>query len=529
MTTLVGTGRLIRFILRRDRVLLPVWLIWITIIPIVTVSAFESLYPTQDLLDTAVEAFGTNPAFRALLGPVFGSSIGSLVAWRASLVVVVVGVVAVLAVIRHTRVEEESGRRELIGSTVVGRHAPLAAALIVVIGASVVLGLLLTAGLSATGLPVAGSLALGLQFTLVAVVFAGVGAVAAQLTETAGGARAIGLSTLALFYVIRAAGDAGSDLGWLSWLSPIGWGQQLRPFGGERWWVLGLLLVTAALLTAAASALSGRRDVGGGLFPPRLGPAVGSPMLRSPLALAWRVHRGILGAWTAAFLVLGAVYGSVAEGVGDLLRDNPDLADIFARLGQGEGTIIDLYLAGVMGMLGMIAAAYGVQAAFRMKLEEDGQRLDPVLATAVSRRRWMGSHLGFVVVGPVVVLAAGGLGVGVSYAAIAGDPGQVLRAVGAAMVNAPAAWVLAAVVVALFGLLPEFSGLGWAAFGAAVFISILGALLRLSHWVMDLSPFTHTPALPGADFELLPLVGLAVVAVVVAAAGVNGFRSRDLR
>lgn len=529
MTSLVGTGRLVRFILRRDRILLPVWLLWIGMVPMITVGAFQSLYPTQGMIDAAVTAFGANPAFRALLGPVFGTSIGSLVAWRASLVAAVVGVIALLAVIRHTRVEEETGRRELVGSTVVGRHAPLVAAVAVVWGALLVLALILAVGLVGSGLPLSGSIALGMAFAAVGMVSAALGACAAQVTASAGGARGIGLAMIGLFFVIRAAGDAGPGVGWLSWLSPLGWGIQVRPFGGERWWVLGLLLVVAVMLGLMAVAISSRRDVGAGLFDPRPGPAAGSRRLRGPIGLAWRVHRGILLGWTTGFFVLGIVYGSVADGVGDMLRDNPEIAEIFARLGQGEGVIIDVYLAGVMSVLGMIAAAYALQAAFRMKAEEDGQRLDPVLASSVTRTRWAVSHLIFTFGGPLVVLAAGGLGVGLSYAVVAGDAGQVLRAVAAAVVNVPAAWALAAVVIAAFGLLPEMTSLGWSAYAAAVFLSILGALLRLPGWILDLSPFTHTPALPAADLLLLPMALLALVAAALGAAGVAGFGRRDLR
>jgi ABC-2 type transport system permease protein len=42
---------------------------------------------------------------------------------------------------------------------------------------------------------------------------------------------------------VRAIGDAGPH--WLSWLSPLGWMQQLRPFADERWWVL---LLAVALI-----------------------------------------------------------------------------------------------------------------------------------------------------------------------------------------------------------------------------------------------------------------------------------------
>ena len=49
--------------------------------------------------------------------------------------------------------DEESGRRELLGAAVVGRQAPLTAALAVVLGANLVIAGLIAAGLVAVGLP----------------------------------------------------------------------------------------------------------------------------------------------------------------------------------------------------------------------------------------------------------------------------------------------------------------------------------------------------------------------------------------
>src|SRR5450756_3170018 len=63
-------------------------------------------------------------------------------------------------------------------------------------------------------------------------------------------------AALGLSYLLRAIGDSssGQRLQWLSWLSPIGWGQQVRPFAGERWWVMTLLFGVAVALAAGAYA-----------------------------------------------------------------------------------------------------------------------------------------------------------------------------------------------------------------------------------------------------------------------------------
>lgn len=89
-------------------------------------------------------------------------------------------------------------------------------------------------------------------------------------------------------FVLRAVGDViGADgAPWLSWLSPLGWANEIRPFAGERWWLLGLFALLVAALTAAAVALSAQRDVGARLVRPGLGAARATPWLRGPLALA---------------------------------------------------------------------------------------------------------------------------------------------------------------------------------------------------------------------------------------------------
>lgn len=526
--TLVGTRRLIRLILRRDRFLLPVWVLAVSLMPLAAAAGFRALYTGPAALALAATGFANNPAFRALMGPVFAPNLGSLVAWRSSIFLVVVGVCSALTVIRHTRVEEETGRRELVGSTVVGRHAPLAAALIVAGLANAGLAVLVALGAISQGLPAVGSVALGLQMAGAGLAFGAVGALAAQLTLTSGGARAIALAAVGLAYVLRAAGDAG-DVSALSWVSPIGWAQRLRPFADEQWWVLLLLLAVALAVGGAGFVLSAHRDVGSGVFAARPGPTAGSRWLASPLGLAWRLHRGLLAGWTVGLAVLGGIYGSVAEAVGNLLGDNPELQKILERLAPSAGSISDLYLSAVMGVLGLLAAAYGIQATLRLNVEEQDNRAEPVLATAVTRTRWMGAHLLLSFTGPAIVLAAAGVGVGLFYGVIAGDvAGQVPRVLAAALVQLPAVWVLVGLTAALFGVAPRLSSGGWAAFGAVVFISFLGAVLRFGQWFLDLSPFTHIPQLPGGKMLVLPLMVLTAAGAGLAAAGVGGFRRRDI-
>jgi ABC-2 type transport system permease protein len=284
----------------------------------------------------------------------------------------------------------------------------------------------------------------------------------------------------------------------------------------------------ALVATVFAYALVVRRDVGAGLLPDRPGPARAAPGLRSPLALAWRLHRGPLLGWAIGFALLGIVFGGVATSVGDMARDSRAFADIVARVG-GTAGVVDSDLAGSAGILGLIAAAYAIQATLKLRDEETGGHAEPVLSTATGRLRWAGSHLLFTFLGPAAALAAGGLAMGIAYGLAAHDVGgQVPRLLAGAMAQLPAVWVLAAIAVALFGTLPRLSAIGWGALVACLLLFLVGGAVRLDQWVLDISPYTHLPHLPGGQVTVAPLAVLTVVAAALAAAGLAGLRRRDI-
>ncbi|MET9022074.1 ABC transporter permease [Actinopolymorpha sp. NPDC004070] len=531
MSALVGTRRMVRLILRRDRFVMPLWIVLLGLLPATLASGTRDLYPTLAQQEQYAQTAGTNPTFLALYGPLHASGIGGLVAQRVGFFPVVLAVISILTVVRHTRTEEDAGRRELLGATVLGRQAGLAAALLVTVCANLVFGLLMAVGLVGVGLPATGSYALGFGCALGGCVFTALAGLSAQLSEGAGAARAIALGTLGAAFVLRVAGDVGgpdSDAAWLSWLSPIGWSHAVRAYGDERWWVFALGAAVTVLLAVAAAALSARRDLGAGILPARLGPAEASPRLSGAFGLAWRLHRGLLLGWTITLALLGVVYGGVADGVRDMMNGSPQLEEMFQRMG-GQSAIVDATLAAMLGTIGLIAAAYAVQAALRMRAEETGGRAEPVLATAVGRVTWVVSHLGFAVLGPTVALAAAGITAGLAHGANTDDvAGELPRVFAGAMVQLPAVWVLAGVATALVGLAPRLAGVSWAVFAAFLLVGQVGVLLGLSQKVLDLSPFTHIPRLPGGHASATPLLWLTLVAAVLVVAGLVGVRRRDV-
>jgi ABC-2 type transport system permease protein len=531
-TGLTGTGELARLAVRRDRIGLAASVYVIVAAVAGTAYTFKKLYPTAAGRAALAAAGGSNPALRFLYGRLEGSSLGALTTWRYGIWAgIFAALLAIFVVIRHTRSDEEAGRLELVGSAVVGRQAALVAALTTAAAPLVVISALLCLALPLVGLPAAGSAALALGIGCCGLAFTGVAAVAAQLTSSASTARGIALAVLGVAFVLRGVGDSAGAAGpsWLSWASPLAWIQLVQPFAAERWWVLALPLAVAAGGTGLAFELAARRDQGAGLLPDRPGRATASVFLRGPFGLAWRLQRGALLGWAVGYAFTFAASGAAAKGVGQLFGTSSALEHEFTRLG-GQAAITNAYLAALMLLAGLVAAAYAISVVLRLRTEETGGQAEPVLATATGRIRWALSYITVAVAGAALLLAVAGAAAGLGYGLRTGSAGpELARMIGAAMGQLPSALVLAAVAIALFGWWPRACVPGaWTALGLVVVINLFGQVLQLSHWILDLSPFTHAPRLPGGTVSAAPLLWLCALALALSAAGLVGLRRRDI-
>ncbi|HEY8527148.1 MAG TPA: hypothetical protein VIL48_19405 [Acidimicrobiales bacterium] len=514
-----------RFILRRDRVRLPVWILGITLLVLSTASSIEGIYPTQADLDTAAQTARDNAALLAFQGPDYGlDTLGGQVVFNVGATgYVAVALMAMFLVGRHTRADEEAGRTELLRASVLGRNAPVTAVLVVQAGAFVLLGALIVLSLLGQGLPTAGSVVYGAAMGAFGLLFACVTAVTVQLADH--NRPALGLTGVVLgaAFVIRAVGDVGD--GTLSWLSPMGWAQGSRPYAGERPWTLLLLLGTAAVLVAVAYYLLAIRDLGGGLVPPRPGPPTASAALTRPGGLALRLQRGALISWVAGLALSGVSFGSIAQDVGDLIGDNEAMEDVIAQAG---GDLTEAFFATALLMLALFGVAFGVSSVLRLRSEETGGRAEPLLATALSRSGWATSHLAIALGGSVLVMAAAGLGVGLTYGVAAGEMGEAGPLLGGALCYVAALWVVVGVAFALFGWLPRAAvPVAWTVVALCWVIGMFGQLFELPRAVIELSPFEHVPEIPAEDFTLAPVAALVAVAAALLALGYAGLRRRD--
>lgn len=528
--SLTGTWTLLRLAARRDRVLIPLSALALVVLVVGSAQATVALYPDAEAAARDLGSVLNSPAAVAMYGPATTTSLAGLSIFKTVLLgAVFLALLGYAVVRRHTRVEEEEGRLELLGSGVVGRDAPLAAAVLLSLGAVLLTCFLASIGLAALGFDLTGSLAFGVTWLIAGSFGVAVTAVAAQLTASARGCSAWALATIGTAYLIRAVGDpATTEAGRrISWLSPFGWASKVSAYGHNRFWlILPSIALTLALLVLAV-ALSHRRDLGAGLLAGRPGRSRGGWTTHSAHGLVWRGGRATVLGWTIAGVVLGAVVGSLMSSVGDMLTD-PAIVDMLKRLGGSAGSLMDIYFSTELRMAAGAAAAAGVALALRLSKEERSGRAEAVLSTATSRPTWFLSHASLALLTTAWIMAVTGLAGGLTGHAAAAQAPTALAGLAAGLATVPAAWVAVGAALFFAGLGPRYAGVAWAVCALFFGLGEFGPTLRLPSWLIDLSPFAHLSQLPGGSFEIAPALVLLAITALLLGAGLTAYRRRDV-
>jgi ABC-2 type transport system permease protein len=519
------------FLLRRNWLRMLVWVLVLAgLIAIVIVSQRQT-FPTQ-ADRTAYAAIANTPAVAALTGlPYAAGTLGGILnikLWMTDAVALAFAVIFLVA--RNGRAEEEAGRTELIRSGALGRHAYTLANWVMVAVFSVIAGLACAGAAIAEGLPAYGSLVMGASFAGVGLVFLGVAALAGQLAQTSRGANGIAVTVLGLSYLLRAAGDlsAKQDVaGGLSWASPLGWGQAMRSFGENNWAPLVLLVGVGLVLCLVSLRLEATRDLGAGLLPDRPGPRTASAFTQTPVGLTLRLQRWSILGWGIGIVIGGLFFGTVATAMANLLGGNGAPAKVF--LGGITGNVLNGLLSYFTMADALLIAAFVLQSIATIRAEEASGSVEVQWTGAISRVRWAASRIAVPAVASLVVLVISGYAEGASYGAAIHDPSQAGRYMGIALAYWPTMLLVIGLVVFLAGWLPRASlSVSWVVYGLVVLVSMFGPLFKLPDWVANNTPFTAIEHLTTATtFNALPLVVLAVLAIVLTVLGLVRLRSRD--
>ncbi|HOA30425.1 MAG TPA: ABC transporter permease [Clostridia bacterium] len=524
-----NTKRLIRFILRRDRIRLLVWLVSIIGLTLIFSVFFGEMFPTQEERDIMAETL-KNHAMVAMIGPVYGETYTQDIMYAHEMLlfsIVSVAIMNILFVARHTRKDEELGRLEVVMSQPVGRLANLASTFVVAIGINLIIAVLTGVGIFALNsdtMGLNGSLVYGFGLGMSGLCYAAITALFAQVFETNLGVVGFSFTFMIVSYLVRAAGDLGSEA--LSYLSPMGVAYRTYPYYKNNWLMIILLVLISLVFAGVALYLNSVRDHGAGLVASKPGRTHATRFLQSPLGLVLRISRTSTIAWLVGIYVLGASYGSVLGDLDSFFETNEMFKLMLPQ--NADYTMTEQFITLILVILAMCGLVPVLQLVLKIRGEEIRGRNEHIMARAVSRKSYLACYVFSSAILAFIMQFAAVVGLWSSGSAVMDSPLSLGRMLANGLVYMPAALLLLGIAVFFVGCLPKASSAVWVYLGYCFFTEYMGNLLKLPKWTKKLTPYGYTPKLPVDEMKPLNLVLITVIAFVLIWAGFAGFNKRDL-
>lgn len=518
--------RYLYFITKRERIISPIWILSI----LASVLLFTALYPT--LVPTEEETLALalsmqNPAMVAMMGPVYGLGAISqaIVMSQETLIwyLIAISVLNIFLITRHTRVDEELGRIELLLAQPIQKTTPTLAPIIFAFIINVIITALSTIGvlfINITGTTFGGALAFSLAIGSVGFFFAALTLLFAQLFATSSGVLTASFSFLGLSYILRALGDLQEST--LTLLSPYGLALNVQAFYTNDLWPIVVLIGSTFFLIFLGLLVNSLRDHGSGLIPQRPGRSHAPRTLLSPLGFAWRLSRGSTIAWASALFILGLSYGSVISDLTAFVQSNELMKEIILQ--GGANTLQDGYVALIFSLMASVVSVPVILSVLRIQREENQGRSELIFARPFSRRA---IYLPFLLIAlgeSILVTFFLALGLVLGSANTLSLSKMIIYG----FVYLPAIWIYGGVGVFLVGVLPSLTSVVWALFGSSFIITYANQITQLPSWLSALNPIELIPRLPVEDFTIQPLFIITLITALLVIGGLMRYEKRDL-
>ncbi|WP_125583484.1 ABC transporter permease [Levilactobacillus cerevisiae] len=532
------TGQLIRLNFRRDRFRILMWIVLLAALMASVAWKFEDIYGSTSEIN-AIKSTLESPGIIAMFGAFsFTGKVttAEIFANEMLLFMALIQVVMNLALSVHaTRAEEDLGITELVRAHAVGTLAPLAAAASELILVNGVLGVLYSLGLSAANMPGAsteGNWLIGLGLAATGLLFGMLGLLTAQVADHSSSATGLAYTLFGVSYLARMITDVQHPK--LTWWSPLGWVEKLAPYNNPHWSPIWLSLGLAAILLWLAFLANNHRDLGAGAITTRPGRDHASALLRGPASLVWRRQRNVIIAWIVAVIIFGIAYGTVFNTIGDILKTNPTMQQVFgsAMVHEANHQVLLSFTSLLSIVMAAVAIIPGMQLILKVHTDETRGWLEALYARPLSRTHLLFSYVGIAFVTSTLAFI-GGLGgivvmgdASLTHTTDGISAAEFWQGIAAQL---PEIWVFLALTVLLVGCWPRVKAFSWF-YLALGFISVyMGSLLKLPKWTEKITPTGWMTRVPLHDVNWTTFSWMIVLAIGLVIIGWVGYRRRDLQ
>jgi ABC-2 type transport system permease protein len=501
-------------------------------------AAVPQIFPTPAARKAVDELIAAMPAGMVnLFGkPVGLGTLGGYMTWKyGAMFVMGTALWSIMALSSTLASEARRGSLDMVATTPLGKRRialeKLAAHLTLLWLTMAILGIACTVGSSIFGeaelgdqIPLLGGLGFGVLIGSIAMFFGGLAFLLAPVLGRAGSA---GVAALLMLVLWLANGVEGLDA--LAVLSPFRWTSDHIPLVSQYAWLP--ILATAAIgavFLAGGVALFVRRDLGvtAGLSLPKLpGLVLGvrNPFARAfgdmlPRALAWGIGLGLMGA------LLASLVGPMA----DQIKGDPAIFATFQKIFPS----FDLGATGgwlqLFAELMFIAVGFaGATFVAKWASDETDDRLEVLLASPMTRSRWVLAGGGAALLATVVITVMFALGIWLGAASGGINAGDSMLGTASLGLFTAAIVGIGFAVGGLWrtSLAPEIAAL----FVVATYlVNLMAPPLGLPDWFHQLALTTHLGQPMMGQWDIAGVVACLVIAVGGIVLGAWGMSRRDV-
>lgn len=517
--------------LRRDRLVWSLWIVAVVGFIAGLIPVFDNLLLVGEMDRLAMVEMMKNPAMIALVGPVYGEADYTLGAAFANYMLVfsllIVGVMNIFLVTRHTRLEEDTGRMELLRALPVGRQANLMATALLTLSVNVLLAVILTVFLyllRGQGMSLEGCALFGVSMGVIGIFFAATTAFLSQIASNNRSALSMSILLLLILYVMRAVGDVWHES--LALISPLGLILRTKIFVQDSWWPVLPIVALSLVFAGLTLFLSDKRDMGSGLLPEKAGREHGATWLSGPFGLAFKLTKNTIILWGVVIFMLAAMYGSVFGELDAYLSSNATIQAMIAM--DPRFTPVEQFMVLLMMVMSIISTVPILALVNRISHEEKNGFLELMLCQPVSKTSMISSYLVLTLVTSVCYQFIAAFGLWSVGSMVLETTPTLTSFIVSAFLYLPAIWVIAGMLIVIIGFLPGKSAIIYYYLGYAIVVNYIGRLIKMPEWTRKLTSYGYIPQYPLEEISLSVHVGLLALFVLLCAVGFYGFRKRDI-
>ena len=471
-----------------------------------------------------------NPAIASLYGRTTSiTSAGGLVAWKLGMfMALTVAVWGALISTRLTRGAEDDQSWDLLVVGVTSRRTTLGTALAVLVEAGVAVGVVVFVALASGSQDLGRSLLFACALSGVTWFGAAVGVVSSQLVAPRRSATQVAIGVVGVTYLIRMLADAANSNGWLRWITPFGWQENVDAFGRTSSSWLAMLVAVPLALALLSFPLQERRDVGAASWTRSDRSLPRTALLSSSWRFAWRERRSTLAVWTAGLALFGLIIGYLTNALVAFCRSDPAYVRLLDHWGLGAMATSGGFIAEVCLMMAPAVALFAVTLVAMVASDGLQGRLTLPFAYGTSRLRWMTSSIVAALVGALAASVACALAVWIGVT-LSGTRVSIVGPLEGMLNTMSVVPLVVGVTVVLVAWWPRFAYVVMASLTAVCYlIALLGPIERWPSWLIDASPFHFIHLVPFDGANWASMMVFAALALASAGVGLLRFSRADV-